>query len=317
MTKLFAASCATWLCSSLATQVVNVQVTAFTDLRVSAGPASQSLPAGTDVSNGFDLQASSLASARSTLTVQRAPERITLSLRESANGWSDPRSGTSEGARIGMFPAHTLQVHLTAPQSLPATLRVTSKTCPFDGTAMGTFVLGGTQIASTPDCAEHTTSLPLTLKPAGVTLTLATYASDIVGWPFFAPAAMDWTLELLPDPNFPCTPTTYGAGCGGAALSATTDFAVPGTHVLRLEDPGPVAVALIAFGDQRRSIAFPPNCTVLDNLLFALPAPVHQHVATLRFRPPAIAGLVFQTQGFVGLTSGLLHMSNGIEFACP
>ena len=114
----------------------------------------------------------------------------------------------------------------------------------------------------------------------------------------------------------PARLTVYGASCGGAALATSTDFAFPGTHLLRLEDPGPIAVALSALGDRRLSIGFPPHCTVLNNLLLALPAPADHNVATLRVRPPPIPGLVLEAQGFVGLSSGLLHLSNGIELAC-
>jgi hypothetical protein len=301
----------------LSAQVVTARATAFTDLQVAAGSAFQSIAAGTDVSAGYDLNVGGRATARSTLTSIHSPSRIALELRESASAWSDPRGGAWETARVGQFPAHVIQIDLFAPQPLRAILRVTSKLCPGDGSGTGTFLLGATQITATADCTAHASDLSVIVGPGGLTMSLATYLSDISGWPFFFPTTMDWTIELLPDPTYPCTPTRYGSGCGGATLDAATDFAVPGTHVLTLRDPGTIAVALFAFGTQRRSLFFPPDCTVLNDLLLALPGTVTGGEGTLRVRPPALPGLVFQVQGAVGLTNGALHLSDGIELGCP
>lgn len=303
--------------ASLSAQVVTARITAFTDLQVSAGSMRQSIAAGTDVSAGYDLNIALRATARSTLTVIRAPSRIAIELRESASAWSDPRGGTFEPASVGAFPAHTMQIDVFAPQPLRAILRVTSKLCPGDGSGMGTLLLGATQITATADCTTYASDRSVIVGPSGLTLLLATHLSDFSGWPFFVPVAMDWTIELLPDPTFPCTPTNYGSGCGGATLVATTDFAAPGTHVLTLRDPGTIAVALFAFGTQRRSLFFPPNCTILNDLLFALPGTVVGGAGTLRVRPPALPGLVFHVQGAAGLTNGSLHLSDGIELVCP
>ena len=111
--------------------------------------------------------------------------------------------------------------------------------------------------------------------------------------------------------------TPYGSGCGGAELGAHTDFVVPGTHVLELTAPAPIAAALFGFGFRRQSIPFPPSCTILNDLVFVLPPQVSQATATLRIRPPAISGLVFQVQGAAALASGPLLFSNGIELRCP
>jgi hypothetical protein len=73
---------------------------------------------------------------------------------------------------------------------------------------------------------------------------------------------------------------------------------------------------VLAFGNRRLSLQF-GACLLLHNAVFALGVPVQQGIARFRFAPPAIPGLVFQAQGAMGLLSGELALTNGVEFRCP
>ncbi len=214
------------------------------------------------------------------------------------------------------FGPHALRVSLAASVPLLARLRVTPLLCPGDGFVTGSLTLGSTTVSALANCTAATAEVPIALDPSGVTLTLVTSGGDLLGWPYFQPTTSQWTIEVLPDPNFPCSVVPYGNGCGGATLIATTSFTTPGAHLLTLRDPGTVVAAMLGFGTQRTSVPLPSNCTILNNLAIVVPAPVANGEATFTITPPALPGLVFQVQGGVAPASGGLHLSNALELAC-
>jgi hypothetical protein len=296
-----------------------VQLTARTvdNLIVRAGPMLQTLPGNTDVGAGFDLRAVARATASAKLEIDSTAERLTVRYTAEANAFSDPRGGAVETAAVtGPSAAHRLRFTFMAAVAFPARLRVTTHLCLSDGSGICAVHAPGRTVTANDTCAPETTLLPIAIGPTGTTVDVEAYVVDFVGWPFFRPATAACTLELEPDPDYPCPHVGYGAGCFGGELRATTDFVAPGTHVLTLSNAQPFPIALLGFGDQRLSIQF-GACTLLNNVVFTLGVPVQQGVARFRFAPPPIPGLTFQAQGAMGLLSGELALTNGVEFRCP
>lgn len=308
---------------------VTVRATAATQLRVHAQAATtdtRQIAAGTDITAGASLIASVTdpvpGSASLNFALTHGSDRSKINFDERGSAW--PHLIFTASAANG---PHSIEVAYatTRPTRVEVTARYCTSWSNTNGRYDGTLTVGTTVIhPTTNDTAclfgySHTRTFDAMIDQNGLTVRFDTAGWCVGDW---GPGGIGnfqgrWEVELVPDPDFPCTTTSYGAGCGGATLAASTDFDRPGTHLLTVTDPGPMAIALIAFGDQRASIPLPPNCTVLNNLVFAVPASLSGGAARLRVTPPAIPGLVFQVQGAVGLTDFTLHLSNGIELVCP
>ncbi len=265
---------------------------------ISDGGDSQSIPANTDVSNGYQIAARHPRGswATSTLTAARAPDAYVVTLHDVTNYYA--------AASVRPLFWNNLRLTLTAPQTARVDLdaRWVIPTGAFQFGASGSLSVNGQILTSAGGLYQGGAATTIVVGPTPTVLDL-TSSSVLV-----APAELIWTLRFTPSAQPPCTIARYGTTCG-AGVVVGTDLAEPGRPFVDLLVGGQPSPGVLAVGLTRQAIPLGP-CLLYNEALVILPV-----AARIRFDPPPVPGFAFKLQG-AALANGQLVMSDGLDLLC-
>lgn len=333
---LFGAACGLLLSPTISAQL-GVQVRALTDLEATAyatpNLVTQTIPAGTDLTNGYTFGAFAPAGpmssvsggASSAATVQRSADSFTFEVVESASGSLNLFGPLGS---FGSFGIHQIELVFDHPSARAMELVVERCIGPgltnsYASASLGLpngQVLMGTPQSNAVFCQISPFSevdvVPITIDQRGFRVVLTTRGgatgSIRTG---NAIAVSSWRITVRPDPTRPCTAISYGQGCGPAFEIVEEPALGPHSYRATLDDPALPSAAWLVGGGVRTVLPLPPSCDLLNDALVIVPWPIDAqgHAELILAATP---GQVFSLQLQAATFAGGLRLSNGFEFAC-
>lgn len=322
------------LATSAAAQL-GVQVRAVTDLNVDADGVMQSLPAGTNLSSGFMLQANStgnpqapvFSNATSTGAAAQTGDEFVFLLDEFATGGFN-LIGLQGSASYGSHQIEIVFEHPTARAFELVIERCVGRDSPGSGVgSSGSVTLqDGRVFQGTPQGGIFSACLfnpfpeidvvPITLDQSGFQLVLETSGYSIGSLRGGSPrSASEWRITMRPATGTPCASIAYGVGCGPVLDVSPEPTLGPYSFRATLNDPALPSAAWLVGGGIRTMLPLPPSCDLLNDALVVVPWPINAqgHAELILAATP---GQVFSLQLQAATFANGLRLSNGFEFAC-
>ena len=321
------------LLASSAEAQLGVQARAFTDLNVDADGVMQSLPAGSDLSNGYTLsvqssgnpQAPVFSSARSSATTSRIGDEFVFTLSESGSAGFN-LIGSQGRASYGPHQIELIFDHPTARAMELVIERCVGRNAPGSGvgTSGSVTLQDGRVYQGTPQgtlgCLltpfPEIDIVPITIDQSGFRLVLDTsgYGIGSLRGGTARPSG-SWRITIRPATGTPCASIRYGSGCGPVFDVSPDPTLGPYSFRATLDDPALPSAAWLVGGGVRTLFPLPPSCDLLNDALVIVPWPIDAqgHAELILAANP---GQVFSLQLQAATFANGLRLSNGFEFAC-